>query len=260
MVTLQIAFLFGQCDLVILEMKPKLLQDLKQLEIYLDFFMRDMVLLLDILENPYYWYNVRSFVSGEQKKRLVQSALVAVVQLNGEMTREYLEEAVRKLVHVERIPEAWVGEVLEARKGKYAVRAEWGEKWPVWCLQRDIASATLLLEKAEGDFLFECVEGEEEYLQEIRRRVYLNRNFQSLLEECLLRNPYARMVFFPWICKFVYYGMEVVAWGRGREGVNADCYDALCSLMSSRCVAEFREEVRENKKVARCRVAQLLCF
>ncbi|KAM3134259.1 hypothetical protein pb186bvf_013544, partial [Paramecium bursaria] len=89
MVTLQLGVLFGSLDQLLSDLTTRCQRDLGNYESLKNFLKRDIVLMLDLMENPYYYYNILAFLKTNNpefkqlEKSLLQRATISIIKLNG---------------------------------------------------------------------------------------------------------------------------------------------------------------------------------
>ncbi|CAD8117327.1 unnamed protein product [Paramecium sonneborni] len=215
MFSIQLSLLFGRPEALLGEISVRMKNDFQNFEKYQDFLTRDIILLIDLLENPYYCMNILMQTGSEfpNKKeimiQLYQYAAISLLKLNEQMTSLQLLETLQLFIYIQELPQ-YIKDLLdEGQDGKIKLKNQYSQNWPYLNLQKDMESVKYFLSKASDPFdelLY--APNSFPFLFEIRQLVYSCEPFIKIIEFSLQSK--FRMKLYVWIGKLLYYGKQVL--------------------------------------------------
>ncbi|CAD8113470.1 unnamed protein product [Paramecium sonneborni] len=221
MFSIQLSLLFGRPEALLGEISLRMKNDFQNFDKYQDFLTRDIIFLIDLIENPYYCMNILMQTGSEfpNKKeimtQLYQYAAISILKLNEQMTSLQLLETLQLFVHIQELPQ-YIKDLLdEGQDGKIKLKHQYSQNWPYLSLQKDMESVKYFLTKATDPF-DELLYAPDSFpfLFEMRQIVYGCDSFIRIIESALLSKD--RMQIYIWIAKMLYYGKQVLL----RKGSN----------------------------------------
>ncbi|CAK58034.1 unnamed protein product (macronuclear) [Paramecium tetraurelia] len=215
MFSIQLSLLFGRPETLIGEISNRMKNDFTNFERYEDFLTRDIILLVDLLENPYYCMNILMQTGSEfpQKQeimtQLYQYAAISILKLNDQMTLLQLLDTLQLFIHIQELPQ-YIKELLEdTQDGKVKLKYQYSQNWPYLNLQKDMESVKYFLSKASDPF-DELMYAPDSFpfLFEIRQQMYSCESFVKIIELALQSKD--RMKLYVWIGKLLYYAKQLL--------------------------------------------------
>ncbi|CAD8169475.1 unnamed protein product [Paramecium pentaurelia] len=215
MFSVQLSLLFGRPEALLNEISARMKNDFTNFERYEDFLTRDIILLIDLLENPYYCMNILMQTGSEfpQKKeimtQLYQYAAISILKLNDQMTQLQLLETLQLFIHIQELPQYIKDLIEDGQDGKVKLKYQYSQNWPYLNLQKDMESVKYFLSKATDPF-DELLYAPDSFpfLFEIRQLVYNCESFIKIIELALQSKD--RMKLYVWIGKLLYYGKQIL--------------------------------------------------
>ncbi|CAD8194622.1 unnamed protein product [Paramecium octaurelia] len=215
MFSIQLSLLFGRPETLIGEISNRMKNDFTNFERYEDFLTRDIILLVDLLENPYYCMNILMQTGSEfpQKQeimtQLYQYAAISILKLNDQMTLLQLLDTLQLFIHIQELPQ-YIKDLLEdTQDGKVKLKYQYSQNWPYLNLQKDMESVKYFLSKASDPF-DELMYAPDSFpfLFEIRQQMYACESFVKIIELALQSKD--RMKLYVWIGKLLYYAKQLL--------------------------------------------------
>ncbi|CAD8199684.1 unnamed protein product [Paramecium octaurelia] len=215
MFSIQLSLLFGRPEALLGEISARMKNDFTNFERYEDFLTRDIILLIDLLENPYYCMNVLMQTGSEfpQKQEIVtqlyQYSAISILKLNDQMTQLQLQETLQLFIHIQELPQYIKDLIEDGQDGKIKLKQQYSENWPYLNLQKDMESVKYFLSKATAPF-DELMYAPDSFpfLFEIRLQVYECEPFIKIIELALQSKD--RMKLYVWIGKLLYYAKQIL--------------------------------------------------
>ncbi|CAD8097225.1 unnamed protein product [Paramecium primaurelia] len=215
MFSIQLSLLFGKPETLLSEINTRMKNDFTNFERYEDFLTRDIILLIDLLESPYYCMNILMQTGSEfpQKKeimtQLYQYSAISILKLNDQMTQLQLLETLQLFIHIQELPQ-YIKDIIEdGQDGKIKLKHQYSQNWPYLNLQKDMESVKYFLTKASDPF-DELLYAPDSFpfLFEIRQQVYNCESFINIIDLALQSKD--RMKLYVWIGKLLYYGKQIL--------------------------------------------------
>ncbi|CAD8190674.1 unnamed protein product [Paramecium pentaurelia] len=215
MFSIQLSLLFGKPETLLGEINTRMKNDFTNFERYEDFLTRDIILLIDLLESPYYCMNILMQTGSEfpQKKeimtQLYQYSAISILKLNDQMTQLQLLETLQLFIHIQELPQ-YIKDIIEdGQDGKIKLKHQYSQNWPYLNLQKDMESVKYFLTKASDPF-DELLYAPDSFpfLFEIRQQVYNCESFINIIDLALQSKD--RMKLYVWIGKLLYYGKQIL--------------------------------------------------
>ncbi|CAD8117234.1 unnamed protein product [Paramecium sonneborni] len=239
MISMQLGIIYGKVDSFLAQIGQSFLRDLQQYEQYKDFLQRDLILIVDLMENPYYFANVlvsNGNCPGNIYKQLLINVAIAIWQLNPQSNFQQLQFQISLFLKVNILPQYIKDLFIENQQGIIKLKEQYEQLWPFQCLQRDFSSVEVYLKLVGDEVLFnELLQNQSsfEYLERIQEALFKSPNFIQIIYQLLL--CVNRLNLKIWIGKILFYAKKF-------QGNNKECH----TLLNSKECQSFLLEMPDN--------------
>ncbi|CAD8169541.1 unnamed protein product [Paramecium pentaurelia] len=241
MISMQLGIIYGKVDSFFAQIGQGFLRDLQQFDQYKDFLQRDLILIIDLMENPYYFANVlihNRKCPQDIYKQLLTKVAISIWQLDPKITFSQLQQQMSLFIMVEILPQFIKDLFIVNQDGTIKLKEQQQLLWPFLCLQRDCSSVEIYLNLVGDEVLFNELLQESdsfEFLTRIQETMFNSSNFIQIIYQLLL--CVHRLEIKTWIGKILFYANKF-------KNINKECDTLLKSKECQSFILEMPDNFR----------------
>ncbi|CAD8190774.1 unnamed protein product [Paramecium pentaurelia] len=213
MISMQLGIIYGKVDSFFGSVGQSFQRDLQQYEQYKDFLQRDLILIVDLMENPYYFANVlvhNGNCPEDIYQHLIKKAAISIWQLNPKINFSQLQYQISLFLCLENLPNYIQEMFIENQNKIIRLKEQYEQLWPFQCLQRDLSSVDIYLKLVGDEVVFnELLQDQAsfEFLSRIQEVLFKSPNFIQIIYQLLL--CVNRLNLKIWIGKILFYAKKL---------------------------------------------------